>query len=314
MRGKRFLSFLLVLILLMSFVTGCKPEEAPNGGEEPPVSNGGEEPDDKGDELVAEEVLLKASEDIMKNLPDDNYIIAPDVSLEQFEENPGAIFWVDMRSKDDYEKGHFDGAVNIPYADLGKNLDRIPTNKQIILQCYSGQTSAQAVAIFRMAGFNAMSYRGGMNFGWAPLELGEDTLVTTAADLPDAKAPELDEEGQILWDAAVAYFPSDTNYIISPKDLNDLVEENPDAIMVLDIRSEEDFEKGHIEGAINVPFKKVGDNYDKLPNNKPIYVICYTGQTAGITTAMLRVAGYNAISLSRGMTGWDGEELPKVTK
>lgn len=312
MKGKRILSFLLVVILIVSFATGCKgPEKDP----EPPVSNGEEEkPDDKGQELVAEEVLLKVSEGIMKSLPDDNYIIGADVSLEQFEENPGAIFWIDMRSKDDYDKGHFDGAINIPYADLGKNLDRIPTNKQVILQCYSGQTSAQAVAVFRMAGFNAMSYRGGMNFGWAPLELGEDTLVTTPVDLPDAKSPELDEEGQIIWDAAVKYFPADTNYIISPKDLHDLVEENPDAIMVLDIRSEEDFDKGHIEGAVHIPFKKVGENYDKLPDNKPIYVICYTGQTAGITTAMLRVAGFNAISLSRGMTGWDGEELPKVTK
>jgi rhodanese-related sulfurtransferase len=48
--------------------------------------------------------------------------------------------------------------------------------------------------------------------------------------------------------------------------------------------------------------------------NRPAYVTCYTGQTAGITIAPLRMMGYNAISLNRGMTGWDGEALPKVTE
>lgn len=310
-KSKRYLSIFLVLILVASILTGCgekqvatpEPTPAPAPAPTPP-------PEEK--KLDPVEVVLKASENIMQNLPEGNYIIAPDKGLELLEDNPGAVFWIDMRSKEDYEKGHIDGAVNIPYAELGKNLDRVPMNKQVILQCYSGQTSAQAVAIFRMAGFNALSYRGGMKFGWSTLELPEDTLVQTPVELPAAQVPKLDEEGQILWDAAVNYFKPDTNFIIGTKELLELVEENPDAIMVLDIRSAEDFGKGHIEGAINIPFKEVGKNYDKLPKNKPVYIICYTGQTAGITTAMLRVVDINAISLNRGMTGWDADQLPKV--
>lgn len=163
-----------------------------------------------------------------------------------------------------------------------------------------------------MLGFNAVSFRGGMNFGWAPLELGEDTLEMEANDLPQASAPDLDEREQIIWDAAVAYFPPATNNIISPEDLLALVEENPDAITVVDIRSADDYAAGHIEGAIHIPFKEVGANIDQIPMNRPAYVTCYTGQTAGITIAPMRMMGYNAISLSRGMTGWDGAELPKV--
>ena len=84
--------------------------------------------------------------------------------------------------------------------------------------------------------------------------------------------------------------------------------------MVLDIRSAEDFAKGHIDTASHIAFKEVGANLDQLPTNKPVYVVCYTGQTAGITMAPLRLMGINAMSLNRGMTGWTGAELPVVTE
>jgi len=82
----------------------------------------------------------------------------------------------------------------------------------------------------------------------------------------------------------------------------------------LDIRRAEDFEAGHVESAINVPFAEVGANFDSIPTNRPVYVICYSGQTAGLTSASLRMAGYNAFSLNRGMIGWNGAELPVVTE
>jgi rhodanese-related sulfurtransferase len=258
-------------------------------------------------------VLKEAALDLLNNIPDNNFIMASDEALSVFEENPGAIFWVDLRSPDDYAAGHIAGAVNIPYGEMGNHWDVLPTNRQIIFQCYSGQTSAQVTSLANMLGFNAVSFRGGMNFGWAPLELGEDTLEMEANELPEASAPELDERGQIIWDAAVDYFSAD-NYIIAPADLLAIVEENPDAVTVVDIRSAEDYAAGHIEGAINIPFKEVGANIDQIPMNRPAYVTCYTGQTAGITIAPLRMMGYNAISLNRGMTGWDGEALPKVTE
>lgn len=317
-KGKRFLSFFLVLILLFSLVVACAPKEEGPADEGTEVEEP-EEPDEEEEEeeevaLDEEAVLLAAGEELMKNLPDNNHMVAADEGLSNFEENPQAIFWIDMRSKDDYEEGHIDGAVNIPYADIGKNLDRIPRDKQVILQCYSGQTSAQAAAALQMAGFNALSYQGGMNFGWANLELGEDTLVTDPVDLPEAQAVDLEGEEKIIWDAIVNYFPAEGNFIVSPEDMHELVEENPEAIMVLDIRAEDDFEEGHIEGAVNIPFKELGNNFDQLPNNKAIYVVCYSGQTAGITTTALKIAGFNAFSLNRGMMGWNGAELPVVTE
>lgn len=301
--SKRILSLILALMMVMAIFSGCGGSE-PAPPEEPQVT-----------ELNQEEVLLEGALSVLNNIPENNFIMKSDEALQLIADNPDAVFWVDLRSAEDYAKGHIAGAVNIPYAKVGENLAVLPTNKQIIFQCYSGQTSAQVTSLAQMLGYNALSFRGGMKFGWAPLNLGEDTLETTANPLPEANMPELDEKGQILWDAVVAYFQPDQNYIIQPADLDALVKDNPDAIMVLDIRSAEDFAKGHIPGAVNIPFKTVGQNLDQLSSSKPIYTTCYTGQTAGITIPMLRIAGYNAISLSRGMTGWvDEAKLPTVTE
>lgn len=298
-RTMKWLAVLLSMVMLVSLLTAC--------GEKPPVT-----PDpDPPTALVPEEVLTEAAQNLLNNLPDGNFIMPADQALSLMEQNPDAIFWVDMRTPDVYAAGHIEGAVNIPYAQTAEYLNVLPANKQIIFQCYSGQTSAQVAALAQMLGFNAVSFAGGMNFGWTPLGLSEDTLETTENALPAATTPELDEKEQIIWDAVVAYF-SNTSLVTSPADLDALLTENPDAIVVLDTRAESDFAAGHIDGAVNIPFKQVGASFDQLPTNRPIYVVCYSGQTAGITIGALRVAGFNALSLSRGMIGWNGAELPVV--
>ena len=312
----KFLSMLLVLVMMLTVLTACTPKEDPAPAPvEPttPVEEPAEEPEEPAEPaLVPEDVLKEAAVEFLNNIPDD-MITKADEALALKEENPDAVFWVDLRSAEDYATGHIAGAVNIPYGKVGDHLDVLPMNKQIIFQCYSGQTSAQVAAIANILGFKAVSFFGGMKFGWAPLELGEDTLEMEANELPEAKAPELDEKGQILWDAAKAYFKEGENYIISAEDLNAIIEENPDAVTVLSIRRAEDFAEGHIPTAIHIPYKEVGANIDTIPMNRPVYVYCYTGQTAGVTIGAMRMMGYNAISLNRGMTGWDEAGLEKVT-
>ncbi len=315
MKMKRIISMLLALILMASILGGCAKKDEPAIDESnAPVTTPVEDQQEEAKvEVDTEAVILEKTSDYMNNIPADSNMIPAKEAMELIEDNPDAIFLVDIRAKEDYDNGHLPGAVNIPFGTIGKNLDRLPSNKQIVLYCYSGQTSGQAVAAIKLLGFNALSFQGGMNFGWKTLELAEDTLETTENPLPDAKAPELTEEDKVLWEAVAKYFDEGKNYIEKVEDVNELVVDNPDAIYVLDIRSAEDYEKGHIEGAENIGFKEVGKNLDKLPKNRPIYITCYSGQTAAQILMMLRLNGYNAYSIARGMAGWNGAELPVVT-
>lgn len=83
---------------------------------------------------------------------------------------------------------------------------------------------------------------------------------------------------------------------------------------ILDIRSSADYCKGHIAGAVNVPFASVAkpESLLLLPQDKPILVVCYTGHTASQTNAILNMLGYNAWTLRFGMTSWSAATTTKV--
>jgi rhodanese-related sulfurtransferase len=75
---------------------------------------------------------------------------------------------------------------------------------------------------------------------------------------------------------------------------------------IVDTRRPEDYTKGHIPGAINVPMANVFEpgNLAKLPLARRIVVADYNGQTAVGTSYMLSILGYNARGLQYGMMGW----------
>ena len=73
---------------------------------------------------------------------------------------------------------------------------------------------------------------------------------------------------------------------------------------VMDIRGASDFASAHIEGAHNVKFTDILTA--AAGSDKPILVVCYTGQTACYATALLRLYGYeDAQALKWGMSGWN---------
>ena len=79
-------------------------------------------------------------------------------------------------------------------------------------------------------------------------------------------------------------------------------------IYIIDIRSDADFASGHIKDAVNVAAGSVLDHIQAqgLAMNDKIVVVCYTGQTAGWVTSILRLSGYtNAFSMKWGMSSWN---------
>lgn len=84
-------------------------------------------------------------------------------------------------------------------------------------------------------------------------------------------------------------------------------------MFILDIRKEDDFTGNSIEGSIHYEWENVFDLIEDevLPKDKKIVVVCYTGQSAGQITAILRLLGYDACSLLGGMdNGWMKNSMP----
>jgi rhodanese-related sulfurtransferase len=108
------------------------------------------------------------------------------------------------------------------------------------------------------------------------------------------------------------YLSSGKTPNISAEELYQNINDNDSTnnFYVLDVRSYSDYTKGHIPGAVNIPWREVAkvDNMAKLPKDRQIVVYCYTGHTGSQITALLNVMGYDAVNLKFGMTSWTMDE------
>jgi rhodanese-related sulfurtransferase len=276
----------------------------------------------EGQKETAANPVMTAAEAYFADYPGSRIIPASSV----FEAMDGKkdFLILDIRSAEDYAKGHLKGAVNAAWGTpaLAEAINWLPDDKPVYVNCYSGQTAGQAIAVLNIAGIQASSIKYGWNLGISKTEGFDSYVDTTAVAAPEASGMTIDPAVKT---AAMDYFnnlkkdPEAPSNIISAEKLKAKMDAE-DPMVILSIRTAEDFSKGHVSGAINIPF---GDNmqasFSKLPKDKKIFVYCYSGQTAGQTVGVLRMMGYDAASVKSGMgtpvtgaTGWGNQGLPTV--
>jgi len=90
---------------------------------------------------------------------------------------------------------------------------------------------------------------------------------------------------------------------------------NRENAVVVDIRGQAEFNKGHIYGAINIPMSKLKDSLKDLEKykNKPIIMVCANGITVSSACNILKKSGIEQVhKLAGGMNSWIGDNLPVV--
>jgi len=70
--------------------------------------------------------------------------------------------------------------------------------------------------------------------------------------------------------------------------------------LLLDIRSREEFKNNGIKGSVNVPFDEISTGLSKLPMDKPIYVLCRTGDLSEEVAEILEDRGYDVYNVEGG--------------
>jgi hydroxyacylglutathione hydrolase len=88
------------------------------------------------------------------------------ISLDEFKQlyANNNIQLVDVRGVSEFNAGHIKGATNIFVGTLGENLNQLKKDKQIVIQCQSGDRTAIAYSLLAKYGFkNVKNYGGGMN-------------------------------------------------------------------------------------------------------------------------------------------------------
>ncbi len=97
---------------------------------------------------------------------------------------------------------------------------------------------------------------------------------------------------------------------LSPPALSERMDLNP-GLLIVDLRDEEKYEKGHVEGAVLHPFDDflkrilVDGEYEEFKQEK-LVLVCDTGHKSRVAAGILAEEGFaNAISLKRGMHRWN---------
>lgn len=86
-----------------------------------------------------------------------------------------------------------------------------------------------------------------------------------------------------------------------------------DGPVVVDVRSRFEFRRGHIPGAVHVPFLQAAVASDDLPQDRQraVVITCEHGPRALLAIGLLRLRGYRSLSLLQGhMHGWRQAGLP----
>ena len=97
---------------------------------------------------------------------------------------------------------------------------------------------------------------------------------------------------------------------LPPTEWAELHGQTPEAI-ILDVRTEEEFESGYIKGALNLDIRGGADfiaSVEELDKSKSYFVYCRSGARSGQACQLMGQMGFeNVYNLEGGVLAWQGD-------
>lgn len=88
-----------------------------------------------------------------------------------------------------------------------------------------------------------------------------------------------------------------------------------EGVCIIDVRTAEEFSRGHIDGSINVPIQNLKEEIASFLADKSmkIYAYCLSGSRSNIAVFELIKMGYkNSFSMTSGLLAWRANKFPLV--
>jgi rhodanese-related sulfurtransferase len=103
---------------------------------------------------------------------------------------------------------------------------------------------------------------------------------------------------------------------VAPDRAQQVIEAAPAGLVVLDVRTPEEFAEGHLTGAVNVDFYAAdfGDRLSELDPTLPYVLYCRSGNRSGTTAEMMTELGFEEVyEVDGGILAWAAAGQPVVT-
>jgi rhodanese-related sulfurtransferase len=219
---------------------------------------------------------------------------------------------LDVRTPEEYGRFCIPGGLNVPGGDLvlwAEALKRTPQRK-VIVNCAGRTRSIIGTAALKRLGLpNVLELRNG-TMGWVLAGFELESQPNRAGPLPPAEsraratglAMRIAEEERIPW--------------ISPETVRAAgAGSDGAAVYLIDVRSEIEYESGHIAGSISVPGGQAVQRADDVVAVRTgTVVFCCDGTVrASVTASWYRQMGFaNVYAVAGGTTAWAAAGRPLV--
>lgn len=274
------------------------PTEAPaeEAAAAPPAEPAAEAAPAEGFDLVA------VVNEYMTNIPDGWMSVG---KLDAFKEilATGEAVLIDVRTPSEYEAGHIEGAVNVPLNTLAQSLDKVATDKPVVVYCASGLRAGMATSVLRSLGYsNVRAFPPGWK-GWS--EAGEPVSTDPVAGESYA-TPEINPDLVAAADNFLSNLPEGYFAIGTVEKLEEAMDAGA---LLIDVREPNEFAEGAIPGAINLPLRTVAASLDQIPTDQPVVVYCASGFRAALATSALHLMGYENVRVfPPSYPGWESAQ------
>ena len=135
---------------------------------------------------------------------------------------------------------------------------------------------------------------------------GDEALVTGGERNASVK---MTEDGELL-----VLGEQDFRELLSRPLIEEVPIENVPAMIKtawrpLDVRYAEEYDQGHIPGAIHLPLSELRARADEVLHKTAKYIaICHGGKRSSVAAYLLRQRGYTVVVMKDGMAGWVGDK------
>lgn len=75
-------------------------------------------------------------------------------------------------------------------------------------------------------------------------------------------------------------------------------------IVVIDVRSPEEYAEGHVPGARLLPLEQIGERAGEVPTDCDVYLICRSGGRSARALGILNAHGRRGFNVAGGTLGW----------
>ncbi|HNT82232.1 MAG: rhodanese-like domain-containing protein [Bacteroidia bacterium] len=80
---------------------------------------------------------------------------------------------------------------------------------------------------------------------------------------------------------------------IGPKaDFKELVQSGA---QIIDVRTKQEFQGGHIKGSVNIPLQNLSNNLSKIKKDKPVITCCASGMRSASAKSILTSKGFGEV-------------------